>query len=358
MSDTLQPPVFFSLGDTRIVPLPFNSFFCSELTLEANTAVTGASVYLITDTPPLTNNSFTFSTYFSTGSYQYEYWSYFLYPGSNFSTSVRVIFPRREGIFYLIKGYSNFQQFVDNPQSQPNEVLDFFSIPCLRQYTHQVSFQVQEEDDYYLVYQARQTCTSRRVSSLYLSVRISVSRFLYSTAGLTNAPQCSAPSIGQCSLNVPNDPNYRALIAVTAIPRDNTLGGFLDINLHCSSSRGWAYAVVVLVPLLLVVGVINTTAILLVVRRRDSLRATCCRRHNTQTTTTEAATTSAVELQEMESQGPQQPAADQKDKTTSDSRKDGQQHRYLTAAPPPSYKDSLDYPTQKPDLPPPYYCKE
>ena len=55
----------------------------------------------------------------------------------------------------------------------------------------------------------------------------------------------------------------------------------------------------------------------------------------------------------MESQGPHQPAAEQKDnKTTSDSQKDGQQN--LTAAPPPSYKDSLDYPTQQSDLPPPY----
>ena len=134
----------------------------------------------------------------------------------------------------------------------------------------------------------------------------------------------------------------------------------IGINLYCSSTRGWAYAVVVLVPLLLVVGVIITTVILLVVccwRKRDSLRATCCRRHNTQATAIEAAPTSAVELQRIEhSMTVQQPTTDQKDnKTTSDPQKDGQHH--LTAAPPPSYKDSLDYPTQKSKLPPPYNKK-
>ena len=192
-------------------------------------------------------------------------------------------------------------------------------------------------------------------SSSYLheiQFNVSASWFVHSTAGLTDAPRCSA----NCSLSVPADSNYRALI-VTDLPTNNPdLSENINIRLQCSSTRGWAYAVVVLVPLLLVVGVIITTVILLVVccwRKRDSLRATCCRRHNTQTTTTEAAPTSAVELQEMESQGPQQPAADQKDnKTTNDSQKDGQQH--LTAAPPPSYNDSLDYPTKQSDLPPPY----
>ena len=108
-----------------------------------------------------------------------------------------------------------------------------------------------------------------------------------STAGLTNAPQCSAVAGGQCSLDVPADSNYRALI-VTDLPTNNPdLSENINIRLQCSSTRGWAYAVVVLVPLLLVVGVIITTVILLVVccwRKRDSLRATCCRRHKVKQT--------------------------------------------------------------------------
>ena len=170
---------------------------------------------------------------------------------------------------------------------------------------------------------------------------------MHSTSGLTNAPNCSAIAGRQCSLNVPADSNYRALI-VTDLPTNNPhWEENIDINLQCSSTRVWAYAVVVLVPLLLVVGVTITTVLCCCCWRKR--RAS---RHTQTTTTEEAATTSGVQLQEM---GSQQPATDQKDnKTTSDSQKDEQQHHVLTAAPPPSYNDSRDYPAQKTDLPPPY----
>ena len=171
--------------------------------------------------------------------------------------------------------------------------INTFSISCTEGYTRRYSIIIRDEDDYYLVYSGISgfsffptRCTNQSYSTDF-QLSISVSWPAHSTAGLTNAPQCSAVAGGQCSLDVPADSNYRALI-VTDLPTNNPdLSENINIRLQCSSTRGWAYAVVVLVPLLLVVGVIITTVILLVVccwRKRDSLRATCCRRHKVKQT--------------------------------------------------------------------------
>ena len=184
---------------------------------------------------------------------------------------------------------------------------------------------------------------------LQLQVDISVTRYLHSTSGLTNAPNCSAIAGRQCSLNVPADSNYRALI-VTDLPTNNPdWEENIDINLQCSSTRGWAYTVVVLVPLLLVVGVTITIVLCCCWRKRRASR------HTQTTTTEEAATTSGVRLQRIDHSTAQQPVTSDY-KLTRPGYEEGKekQHHVLTAAPPPSYKDSLNYPAQNTDLPPPY----
>ena len=345
-----------SPGFTRNVSFG-NAFFCNEVTLEANgSRGTGASVYLITATPPLTHrNSFisTFSLYLHAGTHR-TWPKYRLYSGINVTISLYIPRPPSNGVFSVFKGLSNLSS--DQPFTS-------FSIRCTSiGYTRQISFQSQDEDDYYFVYRSESTPCSLPFFQSPLNYSISASWFVHSTSGLTTAPNCSATTSRQCSLHVPADSNYRALI-VTDLPTNNPdLSENISIRLQCSSTRGWAYAVVVLLPLLLVVGVTITTVILLVVcccccwrKRRASHQS-----HNTQTTTTEeAATTSGVRLQRIEHNTAQQPVTDQKDnKTTSDSQKVKQQHHVLTAAPPPSYNDSLDYPAQKTVLPPPYYSKE
>ena len=90
----IRVPLLFSPGDTRI--MSFGSFFCDEITLGDNSTRTEATAYLITDAPPLTlKNSFTISSALSlrfAGRQSYHYWNYYLYPGSNFTTSLRVTF--------------------------------------------------------------------------------------------------------------------------------------------------------------------------------------------------------------------------------------------------------------------------
>ena len=116
---------------------------------------------------------------------------------------------------------------------------------------------------------------------------------------------------------------------------------------------------VVLVPLLLVVGVTITTVLCCCCcwRKRRARRQS----HNTQTTTTEEATTSGVQLQRIEHSTAQQPVTSDYKLTRpgdlANGRDEEKQHHVLTAAPPPSYNDSLDYPAQKTDLPPPYSKK-
>ena len=340
-----------SPGVTRDVSFG-NTFFCSEVTLEANgSRGAGASVYLIKDTPPLTHmNSFT-RRVMRSGFLISNFYSrkYRLYSGTNVITSLYMSRALFTGTFSVYKSGSRDRPIATSP------------VTCTvgYSYSRRLSFQVQDEADYYFLYQRGRfgrggtSCTFPGSIPFELQLNISASWFVHSTSGLTTAPRCSATTGRQCSLDVPADSNYRALI-VTDLPTNNgDLSENIRIRLHCSSTRGWAYAVVVLVPLLLVVGVTITTVILVVCwcwKKRASRQS-----HNTQTTTEEAAPTSAVQLQEMDPQGPQQPATDQKDnKTTSDSQNDEQQHHVLTAAPPPSYKDSLDYPAQKSAVPPPY----
>ena len=148
-----------------------HSFFCSEVTLEVNSTRSGASVYLITQVlhPSQTGlYSFTIRSTLllsSRSGRTYQYWNYYLYPGSNFTNSVRVLsFYYSSSTFRLFKlGSSNFQQWVNN-QSSTNGLLDSFSIPCTIGYTHQYSYQVQDEDEYYFVYHRKPDCRPPDVS--------------------------------------------------------------------------------------------------------------------------------------------------------------------------------------------------
>ena len=359
-----EVPVSYSPGDTRIVS--FSSFFCSQVTLVDTSNRTGSTLYLIKDTPPLTvRNSFSInSRSFTLNNNVFVYWNYYLYPNSNFTTIYRARSFSDSGTFYLIKGRSNLQQWINNPST--SVAVAFFSIPCTRSLPSirsRFSFQVQAEGDYYFIYHNNRERRCFGVSSSVFRldlITLTVSRFQYSTAGLTTAASCSAIA-GQCSLNVPSS-DYRALI-VTDIPNNPDWEEKVNISLHCSSNRAWAYTVVVLIPSLVIIGGIAAAILLGCVcwRKRDSLRACCSRSHSSQPAAAAAPPTSTVvRLQRTEQHHggtQQQPvAADHRyDKTrpADGDTLNGQQH--LTAVPPPSYRASLDYPgLKKSDLPPPY----
>ena len=324
-------PDFFSPGETRLVS--FGSFFCDEVTLVSKSS-TGATLYLITDTPPLTDrNDFTINSSLTLSDNFFKCWYYYLYPGSTFSTSFRTRSNSDSGTVFLFKGKNSIQRWLRN--SFLNRPVAALIIPCSSQ--HHFSLSVQEEDEYYFVYynnRGRQCPQSS--SQLQLDVTISVSRLQYSTEDLATATNCSVIE-GECSLNVPAHPNYRALI-VTDIPDDPDWEENVDVTLHCSSNREWAYAVVVLIPLLVIVGVSITAVILGCVCKRS------CRRQSSQSSQSETAVSSALRIEVTPRDYPKtaRPADES----------NGQE---LTTVPPPSYELSFAYPNKNETLPPPVY---
>ena len=276
-------PVFFSPGETRLVS--FGSFFCDEVTLVSN-SYTGATLYLITNTPPLTDrNDFTINKSLTLSDNFFNSWNCYLYPGSTFSTTFRTRSNSDSGTVFLFKGKNSIQRWFRNPFL--NRPVAARIIPCSSQ--HHFSLSVQEEDKYYFVYynnrgqQCPQSC-----SQLRLDVTISVSRLQYSTEDLTTATSCSAIK-GECSLNVPAHPNYRALI-VTDIHDDPDWEENVNVTLHCSSNREWAYAVVVLIPILVIVGVSITAITLGCVCKRS------CRRQPSLSSETAASSALRIKL--------------------------------------------------------------
>ena len=242
-------PSFYSPGDTRLVS--YNSFFCASITLKDNSSRTAASLYLITETPPLNDhNNFTISSTMALKDSEYYYWNYYLYPNSRFSTEVCSPPPGADGKLYIVKGKDNFSYWISSPSNDfAVAVFSIGTVLCsniVQRYTYHVS----EEDEYYFVYYnlpGNNIIFQLRVTALF-------QRFEYSTYNLASQANCSIASAGECSVVVPYGSTYSALI-VTDIPENVDWGENVDVTWSCAN-RGWAYAVVILVPILTVMGVI------------------------------------------------------------------------------------------------------
>ena len=358
-------PVFFSPGDTRLISYG-PSFFCAGITLVDRSNSTDSTVYLVTETPPLTDqNNFTFNSSINLADNIYNYWNYYLYPNSNFSTAVCTRPNSASGTFYLIRGRGNFQKWIDDPST--DEAIAFFSITsitCSVENSRRFSFQVEFEDEYYFVYYNNRGRNT--LPFLRLDITISVDRFQYSTSDLESVANCSAPTIGECSLTVPYGSNYRALI-VTDIPDNPDWEENVEVSLHCSN-RAWAFAVVVLVPIFAVVGCVAAAVLGCVCWAKwDSVKNCCSGRIQSSswsptptfglTRQGQQPTSSAYPTQPTNSfprGGFPEPQGDPPATDPLDGKQD------LTTIPPPTYGASLAYPPivnpPKVDdqLPPPY----
>ena len=359
-------PTFYSPGDSRILSYG-STFFCAGITLTDRSARVDSTLYLISDAPPLTDqNNFTFTSSLTLADNIYQYWNYYLYPNSNFTTELCTRPNSTGGVFYLIKGRSTFQSWISGPTT--DLALGFFSIanfPCSGP-KHQFWFPVETEDEYYFVYYNHARGDSR-LPFLRLNLTISIDRFQYSTSTLNSVANCSTSTTGKCSLTVPYGSNYRALI-VTDIPDSPDWEENVKINLHCIA-RGWAYAVVVLVPIVSVVGCIAALVVccycwLKSILKEDPSEHEAPSNHsNTGTSSLESGLPAAEPQDEsgLPAAEPQDesglPAAEPQDDTTLDPL-NGEQG--LTAIPPPTYGASLAYhsptansPQINDNLPPP-----
>ena len=266
-------PDFFSPGDSRIVSYG-STFICAGVTLIDTSNRTGSTLYLITEAPPLTDrNNFTIiNNDITLADSNYQHWSYYLSPNSNFSTEVCTRPNSADGTFYLIKGRRNFQEWIRNPST--DRALRSFSIsniPCSSP-KYQFSFRVEIADEYYFVYR------NSGGRFLRLNVTITVDRFQYSTSksDLNSIANCSVSTIGECSVPVPySSINYRGLV-VTSIPDNPNWEENEEIRLRCVR-RGWAIAIVVILPMVFVPIFILVPIVIvaLCLYKHDSLKRCC-----------------------------------------------------------------------------------
>ena len=355
-SSTESRPVLYTPGDSRIVS--YSPFFCAGITLTDRSVRTGSSLYLIRETPPLTDrNEFTIrKSSIGLTSDTYIYWNYYLYPNSNVTIEVCTTHARSaSGTFYIIRGRGNFQSWVNDPST--DKVLGSFRIHLQCSIMkHRFSFNAEVEDEYYFVFYKKDggIIYSRGITyGFQFSVIISVERFQYSTSDLDedeSVANCSVPSVGECTLTVPYGSDYRALI-VTDVPDNVNWEENVEVNWHCVS-RGWAVAVVVLVPLLTIAGVIGAViAGIVCYIKRESVKDCFSGRMP-----------SSQHVFPLTQVQPSHPAS-----TSSSSPMGGfpepdqeepnllKGEQELTAIPPPTYKTSLAYPPVDSNLPPPYH---
>ena len=254
-------PSFYSPGDTRLVS--YSSFFCAGVTLKDNSSRTGASLYLITETPALNDcNNFTINSTMALKDNEYYFWNYYLYPNSNFSSEVCSPPPGADGKLYIVKGTANFSAWISSPSSDFAVAVFSIGTALCSTIVQQYTYHVIEEDEYYFVYY---NLPGNNII-LQLNVTVSFERFEYSTADLASQANCSITSAGKCSVVVPYGSSYSALI-VTDIPENVDWGENVDVTWSCAN-RGWAYAVVILVPIATIVGFVTLCIIVLCCRCR------------------------------------------------------------------------------------------
>ena len=345
-----------SMSDTRIVSYPWPSSLCGGITLVDNSRRPRSRLYLVKTPPPLTRwNNFTFSRSLTLVGNAYQYWNYYLRPNSNFTAEICTRPNSNSGIFYLIKGRNNFQKWVNAPSSS-DEALAFFSItsfPCSARIKHQYSFQVQAEDEYYFVYYSKRT-SDLDSKFLLLNVTISIGRLQYSTfsfaLGSPASSQCSTSSfpVGSCTvpLTYADGSNYKALIVAGTSLFNKDWTQISDLSLHCTN-RAWTFVVAVLVPYILV-NVILCCTIGAVVAFLQAKENRCCDFTPRVPPVQQQAPGIELGFRHNIRLFPETP---DHNPVTLNGKQD------LTAVAPPTYGDSLAYPSLANDLPS-KFCEE
>ena len=343
-SDSLEIPAV-GISGTRIVSNPWPSSLCGAITLVDNSRRTYSRLYLLPHPPQLTDwNNFTFSSSLTLADNAYHYWNFYLRPNSNFTIEVCTRPNSNSGIFYLIKGRNNFQKLFNVPSSS-DEALAFFSItsPCSARIKHRYSFQVQAEDEYYFVYYSKHS--SGIDSKFLLNVTISIDRLQYSTRFPFSLSSCRTISFSPCTVPLTYGSNYTAFIVAR---KPNSLTGTnwtqnSDLSLHCTN-RAWTFAVVVLVPFILINVIFCCTigAVVAFLQVKEGCNFTLIPPVQQQAPRIELSFRHNVRLF---------PETPDHNPVTLNGKQD------LTAVAPPTYGDSLAYPSIANDLPS-KFCEE
>lgn len=238
---TADDGLHYAPTDTRIIPV--SSTFCEGLELSMTNSdpyndIT-ATLSILDSRPSLTGNE-TFSVHdnpylvIDDSSHYY----YYLYPGSNFSLSVCISDESGSGTFYLIKGHSNYNRWVNNYDFP---TMDSFPIDAVcNGGNNTYARQIQKEDYYYLVFHGS--------LNMLLDIHMSFYRTRYKVAA--NASTNDSCSVSgrynySCSVSIPLS-SKTAFLVVTPVPGtlvDWTSGIGLDTT---CAPRVWVYVLIAL----------------------------------------------------------------------------------------------------------------
>ena len=298
-SNDLDTPKEYALTDKVI--RSYKSDFCESLQARStdtpNNFQSNATLYLLYNRPPASDAE-TFNlteTAHLTDDTNYHVWNFYLNAGSKVSLSAcyAVSSTSYNAKFYLIKGNSNHNKWLDDPDKSYAEKYVRLSSSC----TNGVSYQVHQDDLYYFVFYM----DSATYAQSTLNINFDFSRAVYHISQDNVAQKCTIPLDGHssCSLSVPMSSSYTALLSLnTSLPVNYDDGA--NVRIDCQP-RAWLYAVVVLctvVPVIVIV-VSVVACICYKVRKGKKYSALTTNTVSTSTDTTSQASVNPVATESM-----------------------------------------------------------
>lgn len=229
----------FSPGENRVVPL--SNAWCQGTTLYSGSLATvAASMYLLQTMPALTarNNVTITNNNIQSYTYSYQTWTFHLHSGSNYSITACVKYAGYSVQFYVIKGKTSYNAWVENPsiaRTSGNYYVLTFNNLCTNNTASLMSSSLtfSTEDDYYFV-------LYNSITFLVFTLSIERAEYLPTSGGMVSS--CTTASFSSCSLSIPYNPDYVILIE-TSSPTDGIWSTAVSVSASCDA-RAWPYAVI------------------------------------------------------------------------------------------------------------------
>ncbi len=238
---------FYSPGDSR--QLSLSSFFCDGGVLELSSSSVDAELFLIDSTPSLNDtNNFSVTINSTIDSLGYRFWQYHLHPNSNISVSICT---NLLVDVYIIKGNDNANSWVNNPNEDVAEVFQYAPACCPNnlEYSSPISYQVEQEDEYYVIFH------NSLSAEIFVNATLNFERTEYSAPLVSTLKSCNVSAQGQCTIGIDYSTGSQDFLVKTSIPERADWEENIRVSLNCDQ-RGWAYAVVILVPITVVIGIV------------------------------------------------------------------------------------------------------
>ena len=247
---------FYAPGETRTGRV--SSVFCKSITLENPSRTSSASVYLLRSEPRLAfRYNFTITGSLVLRSGYYQYWNFYMYPGSNYTFSSCLTSGKVD--YYLIQGYTNFQNWYSYLGYSVNHT-SYSSVCGFSNTTLSQSFT--EEDEYYFVLKN----AYRADAKVHVTLTSNRTEYVFQLEDVDSS--CIAAPSSKCTLDIPYNSDYPVLIEAGA-PGDGDWGTNVKIDAACNP-RVWVYVMIILLPTLGIVTLITCIAVVCCYVKRNS----------------------------------------------------------------------------------------